>query len=414
MKVLFVCHRLPYPPNRGGKIRPFNMIRHLSQKHQVVVASLAHTETELKEGLALRYHCHEVLAEVVPNFSRWVRAGRVLPTKRPSSVAYFWSPRLRHRIEDTAARYRFDAIVVHCAFAAQYVLGISANFRLLDFGDLDSGKWLNYRQFRGFPLCYGYGLEARKLRRYEKQLTKSFDYCTLTTQGELEEFKKLNVEIPSMVIPNGVDAAYFHPESKPRNRHIIAFVGRMDYFPNIDGATYFAEDIFPKVRQRVPDAELWLVGSNPSRLVRNLGALSGVKVTGHVADVRPYLLQASLTVAPLRLARGTQNKILESMATGTPVVATAVAAKGVDAIPGRHLLVAEDPADFAAEVSRILEDKTFAITLSECARRQVENAHSWPRSMQILDSILDNSFKIGRENGGLTTRFKAGLLYSFY
>jgi len=180
--------------------------------------------------------------------------------------------------------------MVHCAFAAQYVLGIPARFRLLDFGDLDSGKWLDYRQFRGFPLCYGYGLEARKLRRYEKQLTKSFDYSTLTTQGELEEFKKLDVAIPSTVIPNGVDSSYFQPDPKPRNSRTIAFVGRMDYFPNIDGATYFAKDIFPLVRQRAPGAELWLVGSNPSRMVRDLGAIPGVKVTGHVADVRPYLL----------------------------------------------------------------------------------------------------------------------------
>jgi sugar transferase (PEP-CTERM/EpsH1 system associated) len=401
MKILFLCHRIPYPPNRGGKIRPFNMIRHLSRKHEVVVASLAHTEAELKEGLALRDHCYELLVEVVTNSSRWTRAGRALATNQPSSVAYFWSPRLRRRIEDAAARYRFDAVMVHCAFAAQYVLGIPAHFRLLDFGDLDSGKWLDYRQFRGFPLCYGYGLEARKLRRYEKQLTKSFDYCTLTTQGELEEFKKLGVAIPSTVIPNGVDSSYFQPDPKPRNSRTIAFVGRMDYFPNIDGATYFAKDIFPLVRQRAPGAELWLVGSNPSRMVRDLGAIPGVKVTGHVADVRPYLFQASLTVAPLRLARGTQNKILESMATGTPVVATAMAAKGVAAIPGKHLLVADDPAHFAAEVSRILENETLATSLSECARRQVEHAHSWPRSMQILDSILDNSLKREPETDGL-------------
>ena len=225
------------------------------------------------------------------------------------------------------------------------------------------------------PSCYGYGLEARKLRRYEKQLTKSFDYSTLTTQGELEEFKKLDVAIPSTVIPNGVDSSYFQPDPKPRNSRTIAFVGRMDYFPNIDGATYFAKDIFPLVRQRAPGAELWLVGSNPSRMVRDLGAIPGVKVTGHVADVRPYLSQASLTVAPLRLARGTQNKILESMATGTPVVATAMAAKGVAAIPGKHLLVADDPAHFAAEVSRILEMKLWL--------HRSLNAHADKWSMRI-------------------------------
>jgi sugar transferase (PEP-CTERM/EpsH1 system associated) len=391
MKILFVCHRLPYPPNRGGKIRPFNMIRHLSKKHQVVVASLAHTEEELKAGSALKEHCDKVLAEVVPNSIRWARAGQALVTNCPSSVAYFWSPELRRRIEGAALRFHFDAVMVHCAFAAQYALDIPAKFRLLDFGDLDSGKWFDYRQFRSFPIRYGYGLEARKLRRYEKQLTENFDYCTLTTQGELEEFKQLNVDKPSTVIPNGVDATYFQPHSKPKNSHIIAFVGRMDYFPNIDGATHFARGIFPIIRQRVPKAELWLVGSNPRRAVRDLGVIPGVKVTGHVADIRPYLLAASVTVAPLRLARGTQNKILESMAMGIPVVATAVAAKGVAAVPGKHLFVADDPAQFAGEVSRVLENETVAKSLADSARKQVQEAHSWPRSMQVLDSILDNA-----------------------
>ena len=399
MKILFVCHRLPYPPNRGGKIRPFNMVRHLSKKHTIVVGSLAHTQEELREGSGLKEHCNEVLAEVLPNSARWIRTGAALVSYRSSSVAYFWSPQLRQKIEDASRRYCFDAIIVHCAFAAQYAVGIAAKFRLLDFGDLDSGKWFDYKSFRAFPLCLGYGLEARKLRRYETQLAKNFDYCTVTTQGELDEFKKLKVDVPSTVIPNGVDSSYFRPTPDPPNGHNIVFVGRMDYFPNIDAAEYFARSIFPIIRQRMPHAELRLVGSDPNPVVLKLASIPGVTVTGHVPDVRPYLRDATVTIAPLRLARGTQNKILESMAMGIPVVATSVAAKGVAAIPGTQLLVADEPEQFANAVLRILDNEALRKSLSESVRRQVEETHSWPRSMQILDNILDKVSESNRQAG---------------
>jgi sugar transferase (PEP-CTERM/EpsH1 system associated) len=395
MKILFVCHRFPYPPNRGGKIRPFNMIKHLSRQHTVVVGSVAHTEEELNQGSGLSAHCNEVLAEVLPNSARWLRAGMALPSRYPSSVAYFWSPELRRKIENAARRYCFDAVIVHCAFAAQYALGIAAKFRLLDFGDLDSGKWFDYQSFRSFPLCLGYGLEAHKLRKYETALVNAFDYCTVTTQGEMEELKTLNVAGLSTVIPNGVDSNYFRPRPDPQNGQVIVFVGRMDYFPNIDGAEHFVRNIFPIIRRTMPHAELRLVGSDPNRVVLNLGTLPGVNVTGHVPDVRPYLDDATVTIAPLRLARGTQNKILESMAMGIPVVATSVAAKGVAAIPGTQLLVADEPEQFADAVLRILDNGMLRKSLSESARQQVEEAHSWARSMQILDSILDEVSDLG-------------------
>jgi sugar transferase (PEP-CTERM/EpsH1 system associated) len=407
MKILFVCHRFPYPPNRGGKIRPFNMIRHLSQKHTVVVGSLAHTEEELSHGAGLSAHCHEVLATIVPNSARWARAGKALFSRFPSSAAYFSSPELRRKIDDAVRRYGFDAVIVHCAFAAQYAVDIPAKFRLLDFGDLDSGKWFDYQSFRSFPRCLGYALEARKLRSYETSLAGAFDYCTVTTQGEMEELGKLNVDVPSAVIPNGVDSSYFKPAAGTRNGHSIVFVGRMDYFPNIDGAEYFAKNIFPIIRQRIPDARLQFVGSDPSRAVLKLANIPGVVVTGHVPDVRPYLKDATVTIAPLRLARGTQNKILESMAMGVPVVATSVAAKGVAAVPGAQLLVADEPEQFADAVVSILENSRLGQSISYAARRQVEEAHSWSRSMRILDSILDGVLEHGHQPGDIPAQRSA-------
>ena len=355
MKIFFACHRFPFPPNRGGKIRPFNMIQHLSQKHELFVASLAHTQQELDEGAGLKQYCAEIYAEVVPEKLRWLQAVLALPSATPSSVAYFSSSRLRHRIREATQMISFDAVIVHCAFAAQYALEVPAKFRLMDFGDLDSGKWLDYSKWHSFPLSWAYYLEGHKLRRYEKQIATSFDYCTLTTQGELEEFKKLEIDRPHNVIPNGVDGSYFYPNGGPaQGKPVVVFLGRMDYYPNIDGVLHFAENVFPSIRAAIPDVEFRIIGSNPTPAVQRLREVPGVVVTGHVPDVRPFLKDALVSVAPLRMARGTQNKILESMALGIPVVATPQAAKGIQATPGKHILVAADPERFAGQVVEVL------------------------------------------------------------
>jgi hypothetical protein len=392
MKIFFACHRFPFPPNRGGKIRPFNMIRHLSQRHEMFVASLAHTQQELDEGAGLKEYCVEIYSEVLPEKLRWLQAIRALPTATPSSVAYFGSSRLRQKIKDGARKHSFDVVIVHCAFAAQYGVGIPAKFRLMDFGDLDSGKWLDYSEWRSFPLSWGFFFEGHKLRRYEKQIAAAFDYCTLTTQGELEEFKKLEVDRPYNVIANGVDGSYFQPNGGPPHaKPVVVFLGRMDYYPNIDGVLYFTESVFPTIRAAVPNVEFRIIGSNPSPAVQRLREISGVVVTGHVPDVRPFLKDAVVSVAPLRIARGTQNKILESMAMGLPVVTTPEAAKGIQAIPGEHVLVAADPTRFAAQIVEILANPQLRLDLSNAGREQVNSAHVWSRSMEVLDNILMES-----------------------
>jgi hypothetical protein len=392
MKIFFACHRFPFPPNRGGKIRPFNMIRHLSQRHEMFVASLAHTQQELDEGAGLKEYCAEIYSEVLPEKLRWLQAIRALPTATPSSVAYFGSSRLRQKIKDGARKHSFDVVIVHCAFAAQYGVGIPAKFRLMDFGDLDSGKWLDYSEWRSFPLSWGFFFEGHKLRRYEKQIAAAFDYCTLTTQGELEEFKKLEVDRPYNVIANGVDGSYFQPNGGPAHaKPVVVFLGRMDYYPNIDGVLYFTESVFPTIRAAVPNVEFRIIGSNPSPAVQRLREISGVVVTGHVPDVRPFLKDAVVSVAPLRMARGTQNKILESMAMGLPVVTTPEAAKGIQAIPGEHVLVAADPTRFAAQIVEILANPQLRLDLSNAGREQVNSAHVWSRSMEVLDNILMES-----------------------
>ena len=395
MRILFISHRLPYPPNEGGKIRSFNMIRHLAQQHSVVVASLSHTEQELNDGMALKDCCDDVIAEVLPENIRWMQACKALMTATPSSIAYFWSPRLYRRIQERIRLATFDVIVVHCSSAAQYVLAHNDCFRVLDYCDLDSLKWTEYAKWKPFPFSAGYALEAKKLRKYEQNIAVRFHCCSVTTPSEKEEFEAFRVPVPCEVIPNGVDTSYFRKRGiDGSGRSVIIFLGRMDYFPNIEGVCHFAKEILPLVRQRMPNVEFRIVGSNPSPKVRGLAAIPGVVVTGYVPDVRRYIADAAVSIAPLKIARGTQNKILESMAMGIPVVASPQAARGIEAVPGRHLLVAENSKTFAKQVLNLLEDRRFGERLASAALSQVESAHQWPASMAMLDRLMGSGMRI--------------------
>ena len=365
------------------------MIKHLSQSHNVTVASLAHSEDEFRDAAPLRDYCHQVIAEVVPSPTRWRNAVLALPTRTPSSVKYFWSSRLAHRIQEAWATAPYDGVIVHCAFAAQYVLPVRGGFRIMDYGDLDSAKWSDYAQYRRFPLSTAYALESTKLRRFEALVAKTSTHCTFTTRGECEAFHELEVSKPLTVIPNGVDPAYFRRENKaPADSKVIVFLGRMDYFPNIDGICWFVNEMFAPIRSRVPAAELRIVGANPVPAVKKLAEIPGVTVTGFVKDVRPYLSDAAVAIAPLRLARGTQNKVLECMSMGLPVVTTSQAARGIQANEGEHLAVGKSPEEFVQLIVELLTNPERRCRLGEAGRRQAASAHQWPASMRILDEVL--------------------------
>jgi hypothetical protein len=234
-----------------------------------------------------------------------------------------------------------------------------------------------------------YWYEAKRLRRYELQLAQNFSLCTFTAPGELDEFRGLAPEVRSDLIPNGVDANFFRLR-KPRQERppVIAFLGRMDYFPNVKGAIWFATEVFPLIQKRRPDAVFRIIGSNPIGSITGLASNSGIKVTGSVPDVREFLDDVAVSVVPLTLARGTQNKMLECMALGVPVVATPQAAKGVKATVERDYLAASSPEEFAAAVLKVIDDAEVERQLAANGREQVTAAHNWANSMQKLDSLF--------------------------
>jgi len=214
----------------------------------------------------------------------------------------------------------------------------------------------------------------------------------VTTSGELEEFKTLGIEAPCTIVPNGVDLEYFKPGAQSAGKApVLAFLGRMDYFPNVDGVVYFAKEVLPRIRQSVPEVKFRIIGSHPTRAVRSLASLPGVTVTGFVSDVREHLQDVAVAVVPLRICRGTQNKMLESMAMGIPTVATSSAGRGVQATAGRHFLAADTPEAFAQATVKLLRHPLVGASLAQAARAHLETAHCWSTSLQALDGILEEA-----------------------
>jgi|SRR5579862_1207430 len=392
MNILYVCHRFPYPPDRGGKIRPFNIIKHFTEQgHQVTVASLVRSDDEARQGEGIRQHCAQYLMAQVGARAALARMVAYLPSRTPSSMGYFYSPQLQQRINAVLQASRFDLIFGHSSSVAQYVEDVRDIPKVLDFGDMDSQKWLMYAQVRAFPLSAGYRIEGVKLQRAEGVLARKFDYCTCSTLAEAETFDSFNTGVRCGWFPNGVDADYFRPVEASYDPDTLSFIGRMDYYPNEHAIVDFCDRTLPLLRARRPTIKLLIVGANPSRRIRRLGASHGVTVTGSVPDVRPYVQRSAANVAPLVIARGTQNKILESMAMGVPVIASQRASGGVDAVPGEHFLVASTPDGYADAILRVLENPAERDRLARAGRGRMLSHHTWRGAMQRLSAQLTES-----------------------
>lgn len=388
MKILYICHRFPFPPKRGGKIRPFNVIKHLSKKHEVTVASLVRSKEEARDGLGLRNHCSRYLMETIPKAKAISNILMRLPTCIPFSMGYFYSRRLYEHIHEEIARTKFDLIFVHCSSVAQYVEDVKGIPKILDFGDMDSQKWLIYSKYRYFPLNAVFLTEGNRLQRAETELAKKFDYCTCTTSNEMKTLQSYKVGVRTSWFPNGVDAEYFKPLNASYEADTLCFIGRMDYYPNQECMFDFCKNTLPLIKAKCPDIKLTIVGADPPPSVRSLEKIQGVTVTGSVPDVRPYVQRCAVNVAPLNIARGTQNKILESLAMGVPVVTSVQAAGGVDGIPGEHFLAASTHKEYADAVIRLLSDKSERFEFSKAGRARMLSHHSWEGSMKRLDQII--------------------------
>ena len=390
MKVLFLCHRFPFPPNGGAKIRPYHMIRHLHRDHEVVVGSIVRDDKEAREAAGLGEHCSRYFHARIGKLGALARMVLRLPTSTPSSMGYFHAPALRRWVRRELARHQYDLIVVHCSSMAPYVAHVTDVPKLLDFTDMDSQKWLEYATAKPFPMSWGYALEGRKLARAEAEYARAFDLSTVATAAEQATLDGYGTGARTAWFPNGVAADYFTPSEELYDTDEIVFLGRMNYYPNAECMVRFCDDVLPLVRTRHPTAKLTIVGADPLPEVRALEERDGVTVTGSVPDVRPYLHRAAVTVAPLTIARGTQNKILESLVARVPVVCTELAAAGVDCVPGEHLLTADTPAEMTDAIVSLLDDPQQRERFAAAGRARMLSHHDWAAAMQRFDALIES------------------------
>ncbi|MGH7278663.1 MAG: TIGR03087 family PEP-CTERM/XrtA system glycosyltransferase [Candidatus Rokuibacteriota bacterium] len=388
MRILMLAHRIPYPPRTGEKLRAFHVARHLAHHHDLTLAFLVDEPGAEHHIDELRDHIPELVHARVHRSSKKMAALLGLIGGGSATMTYFGSAGL-HRAIDTRLRVgSFDLIYAYSSSMFQYVPAASRIRLVMDFVDVDSEKWLQYSRTLPATTRWIYRLEGRRLRRHEIAAAGAASRCLVVTRHEEEILRSLAPFAPTTVIPNGVDLEYFVPAPEPSDEPTIVFTGAMDYFPNVDAVTYFTREIFPEVRRSVPHARFQIVGKNPVPAVRRLAAAPGVDVTGSVPDVRPFLQRASIAVAPLRVAQGVQNKILEAMAMGLPVVASSKAHQGLDAARGRDLLVEDDAMAFAEAVNRLLTTPGLRRRLGAAGRAFIGANHTWPAALARLDDVL--------------------------
>jgi polysaccharide biosynthesis protein PslH len=393
--LLFLCHRLPYPPNKGDKVRSYHFLRHLAERYRVFLGTFVDDPSDWKHVDALTALCADAHVESLSPRVRRIASAMGFLSGEALTLPYFRSRCLRAWVQATTRREGISRAFVYSSPMAQYLTDLPHVRRFIDFVDLDSAKWGDYARMRRWPVSALCAREAHCLLQFEKDAASRAEAVAFVTDGEVQLFRKEAPEIAEriMAIRNGVDSEYFSPardfESPyPAGERAIVFTGAMDYWPNVDAVVWFAREVLPEIRLRDPAARFYVVGMNPNATVRHLADDSATVVTGRVGDIRPYLKHARVVVAPLRVARGIQNKVLEAMAMAKATVLTPATAAALSALQGIELEVAGDARGFATKVLQSM-DPTRAQRMGILARSRVLADYAWPASFKLLDELLE-------------------------
>jgi sugar transferase (PEP-CTERM/EpsH1 system associated) len=394
-KVLFLAHRIPYPPNKGDKIRSFHFLKHLARRYDIYLGAFVDDADDWRHEEKLRGWCREVnLVGLRPVIGK-IRALLGLFSGQPLSVPYFFSRSMSTWVRRTIAECGIDHIVVYSSPMAQYVDADAYRglCRVADLVDVDSEKWRMYSEHHRGLSRWIYRREARKLLDFERDVSRCFDSTVFVSKEEADLFRGLLHGRPGNVthVSNGVDTAYFSPDETRScpyspDEGVLVFTGAMDYWANVDAVVWYANEIFPKILDQQPAARFYIVGARPAAAVRRLADRPGVHVTGAVEDVRPYVQHAKAAVAPLRVARGIQNKVLEAMAMAKPVVATPAAMEGIDPPVGYESLISDDPKQLAQASLKQLARPD--VDLGVRGREFVLAGFSWDSTLQALDELM--------------------------
>lgn len=395
--LLYLVHRLPYPPNKGDKVRSYNLLKHLVARHKVYLGTFVDDADDEQYLPTVQSMCAGMCAVPLNPTTAKVRSLSALVAGEPLSLPFYRSAALRDWVGQTRANCQIEATVVFSSVMAQYALAAdipSGHPFLVDFVDVDSEKWVQYAKQRTWPMSWVYGREGRTLLAYERALAARSTRGFFVTDKETELFQRLAPECATQVqaIANGVDSDYFSPVPSRQNPFNpgdlpIVFTGAMDYWPNIDAVTWFATEVLPPLREKWPNARFVVVGRSPPAEVRKLASPS-VQITGTVPDVRPFIQHAAVIVAPMRLSRGVQNKVLEAMAMARPVVAAADCVSAIHAAARDGIVAAQEAPDYVNAIDALLRDPVRAGELARDARACVRRCYSWDAQLVAIDPFL--------------------------
>jgi sugar transferase (PEP-CTERM/EpsH1 system associated) len=389
MNLLYLSQRLPFPPDRGDRIATFNHIRYLARGHRVFVASLIQSAGEMKHINEIEKIAVKASVERQGRIAAAWGMGMALLKNQPLSIGYFCNARLRCEIAKLIRDYKIEAAIAFSSSMAQYLEPYNRLLRVIYFCDVDSQKWLDLSKKCGGLKSWIYRREARLLLEYEKKIARSFSASCVVAEGEAQLFRRLIPGAQVDVVENGVDFDYFGSLSRQSSNMELVFVGVMNYPPNEEAVQYFVREIWPLLLARMPSLHFTIVGSHPTKAVRALAGVPGVTVTGYVNDVRPYFARAALAVAPLAIARGIQNKILEAMAAGIPVLTTPTVAGNLPA-EVRALIDVEErqPEKFANAVLRVLDNPDKCMERSRRAMDFIHKRYSWESKIRRLEELI--------------------------
>lgn len=387
MRILFLTGRLPYPPTRGDRLRAYHFLRVLSRQHKITLLSFIADDTETAHIGPLREFCEDIQlvhrGQLQSTTTTAINAWRAAPLQS----LYYRSSVMQGAVDRLLARRQFDLVYVHLFRMAQFVSERRRPYRVLDLTDAISTEIERSLPYRAPKWRLIYRMELPRIRRYERDIVKDFDETWLISNAERQQILQDKPSERVVVVPNGVDTNRFRPSGRPTEDPLLLLVGHMGVFHNVDAAEYLVNEILPVVRQSVPGARLNLVGAEPAAQVQALGKEAGVRVLGHVADLNAALNDAAVFVAPLRFAAGVQNKVLEAMAVGLPVVTTSYVNAGLEAQAGEHLIVADDAGQMAEAIVGLLRDPQARRSLGRAGREFVLQNYRWEDVLDRVNAI---------------------------
>jgi sugar transferase (PEP-CTERM/EpsH1 system associated) len=398
LKVLFLSHRVPFPPNKGEKIRTFHQLKHLKEQgHQVNVCAPIENCDEVTHFTELNEkYCENTTYHQLPY--KPLRLLKGLLKRQALSVANFYSDDLQVKLDMQIESQQFDVIICTSSAMAEYIYRSNALSKfpskpllLMDFMDLDSDKWRQYASSSTMPMRWVYQRESTILSAYEVKITRDFNTSFFIADAEVNIFKSQEHDYGKVLtMGNGMDTELYKPALSPANNAapVFLFTGVMDYKPNIDSVVWFVEDIWPSILNEYPEARFIIAGMNPTNIVNDLTKFSGVEVTGFVDDILPYYHKSNYFVAPFRIARGVQNKVLQAFACGLPVISTSMGAEGINCHDTKDILVANNQHQFLAAIKALESDKELKEKIIQNALQLIHQQYSWEGMLDVLDQEL--------------------------